>query len=77
MIEEVLVMLAAVAAVLAVELDNLYYSILSFIAACIAVSALVYLAGAPLVAMFLSITYAGAMSIFMLVVLHSGEEHEK
>ena len=56
---------------LAVELDDLFKSIIAFCLAEVSLAVVFYLIGAPLVAVFQLAVYAGAVTVLFLVTLHT------
>ena len=63
--------------ILSTELRNLLKAIFSFVGGNIALSAILYLLGTPLLAIFQLLIYAGAVTILFLVTIHVGEETEE
>jgi len=74
MLQILLLSLAAVLAVAAVELKNLNRAILAFSAMSISLAAVFYMVGAHILAVFQVMVYGGAVTVLMLSVLHTGEE---
>lgn len=63
-----------VAAIIAVETENLVRAVLALAAMSVMVAVAHYLAGAWLLAVFQLSVYGGAMTALMLSVLHTGGE---
>lgn len=63
--------------ILSIEFRNLLRAILSFAGGNVALSAILYMLGAPLLAVFQLLIYAGAVTILFLVTIHAGEESEE
>ncbi|HDD66161.1 MAG: hypothetical protein DRN64_00115 [Thaumarchaeota archaeon] len=62
--------------ILSIELRSLLKGILSFAGGNAVLSAILYLLGAPYLAVFQLLVYAGAVTILFLVTIHAGEERE-
>lgn len=70
--------LTVILSFLAVELDDLFKSIIAFCLAEVSLAVVFYLVGAPLVAVFQLAVYAGAVTVLFLVTLHTiGDAAEK
>ena len=63
--------LTVVLSFLAVELEDLFKSIIAFCLAEVSLAVVFYLIGAPLVAVFQLAIYAGAVTVLFLVTLHT------
>ena len=63
--------------ILSIEFRNLLRAILSFAGGNVVLSAILYLLGAPYLAVFQLLIYAGAVTILFLVTIHVGEEREE
>ncbi|MCD6535701.1 MAG: NADH-quinone oxidoreductase subunit J [Thaumarchaeota archaeon] len=70
----ILIVLLTIFAILAVELRDLLKAILAFTGVSIVLSAIFYLLGAPYLAVFQLLIYAGAVTVLFLAALHAGEE---
>ncbi|MCD6457541.1 MAG: hypothetical protein J7K82_01700 [Thermoproteales archaeon] len=70
--------LTIVFALLAVEIKDLFKSILAFTIMNVFISAVFYLIGAPYVAVFQLSVYAGGVTVLLLAFMHvrGGEESE-
>ena len=69
-----LILLTLAFSILAVELKDMLKAILSFTVANVFLSAILYLLGAPYLAVFQLLIYAGAVTILFLATIHAGEE---
>jgi len=70
----VLVALTLAFAVLAIELNDMLKAILSFTLVNVFLAAILYSLGAPYLAVFQLLIYAGAVTILLLATIHAGEE---
>lgn len=70
----ILLAVALFFSILAAEFRDLLKAILAFMALNIVISAIFYLLGAPYLAVFQLLIYAGAVTILLLATIHAGEE---
>lgn len=71
LVNVVLILLSIVFAVLSVSLRELNRAIAAFAAFSVTLSAVFYLVGAPYVAVFQLLVYAGAVTVLFLAALHT------
>lgn len=70
MLQLVLMILAALQAILIVELKNILHAVIAFCGMCITIGALFWLLDAPYVAVFQLLIYAGAIvALFLAAVM--------
>ncbi len=69
-----LIIFMLVFSILAVELKSMLKAILAFMGANITMSMIFYLLGAPYLAVFQLLIYAGAITILLIATIHAGEE---
>jgi len=65
---------ALLSAILSIELKDMFKAILSFMVLNVLLAAILYVVGAPYLAVFQLLIYAGAVSILLLATVHAGEE---
>lgn len=68
---------ALLSAILSIELKDMFKAILSFMVLNVLLAAILYAVGAPYLAVFQLLIYAGAVTILFLVTIHVGEESEE
>ena len=66
-----LIFLAVLAAILAVEAKDLIRSIIAFLIMCIFVAIIYYAMGAIYASVFQLLIYAGAVSVLLIVTVHT------
>lgn len=66
-----LIFLTALAAILAVEAKDLIRSIMAFLIMCIFVAIIYYAMGAIYASVFQLLIYAGAVSVLLIVTVHT------
>jgi NADH:ubiquinone oxidoreductase subunit 6 (subunit J) len=63
--------LAVIVAVLAVGIKDLIKSIIAFLVMCVFIAILYYGMGAPYASLFQFLIYAGAVSVLLIVTVHT------
>jgi NADH:ubiquinone oxidoreductase subunit 6 (subunit J) len=66
-----LIILAVLAAILAVEAKELIRSIIAFLIMCVFVAIIYYAMGAVYASVFQLLIYAGAVSVLLIVTVHT------
>jgi len=66
-----LILLAVLAAILAVEAKDLIRSVIAFLIMCVFVAIIYYAMGAVYASVFQLLIYAGAVSVLLVVTVHT------